>query len=121
MEEEDFFPPKEGNDADGLPFSILGKPKESPAASAGKGHLLGPICPICAKALGPSTSNQGLNDHIDWCLNQEAIFAASKQTPKRTRGSGEDDTAKRKPLLQDKAKKKGDEKGSMLGWLTKDV
>jgi DNA polymerase kappa len=46
-------------------------------------HLLGPSCPICGETLGPTTSNQELNDHVDMCLNKDAIVAASKATPKK--------------------------------------
>lgn len=48
-------------------------------------HSLGPSCPICSATLGPSTSNQELNDHIDFCLNRDAISEASKRTPKKAR------------------------------------
>ena len=67
-------------------------------------YLLGPVCPICAKALGPTTSNQGLNDHIDRCLNKDAIYEASKRTPKKVK-KGHTSNAE-----------KG---GSMLSWLNK--
>ncbi|WRT66532.1 uncharacterized protein IL334_003491 [Kwoniella shivajii] len=84
-------------------------------------HLLGPICPICNKALGPSTSNQGLNDHIDWCLNKDAIQEASKKTPKKMKiekkGIG-DDTISR--TVESKKKGGGNgTKGTMLNWLKK--
>lgn len=46
-------------------------------------HLLGPSCPICGDTLGPTTSNQELNDHVDMCLNKDAIVAAGKATPKK--------------------------------------
>jgi DNA polymerase kappa len=73
-------------------------------------HLLGPSCPICAATLGPSTSNQELNDHIDLCLNKDAISQASKRTPKKAR-----------PMPEPKAEsKKGSEKvGGMMEWLRK--
>lgn len=50
-------------------------------------HLLGPSCPICGNTLGPTTSNQELNDHVDMCLNKDAIVAAGKATPKKTKRS----------------------------------
>lgn len=64
-------------------------------------HLLGPLCPICGKTLGLGTSNQALNDHIDLCLNKDAIGEASKPTPKKPK----------------KDPDKG--KGSMRAWLKK--
>ncbi|KAI9639378.1 uncharacterized protein MKK02DRAFT_35023 [Dioszegia hungarica] len=66
-----------------------------------KDHLLGPVCPICGKALGPGTSNQDLNEHIDWCLNKDAIGEAKKRTPKKPKK----DPDKKEP------------KGSMMAWL----
>lgn len=120
MFQEDFLPAVEGMNSDTVATLHLGKRKELPTASAAKNHLLGPICPICSKALGPSTSNQGLNDHVDWCLNKDAISSASKRTPKKAKGSGGDSTAKRKPESST-AKKKGDGKSAMMGWLKKDI
>lgn len=70
MEEGDFMPP----DAD---IESTSKRKRD--------HLLGPSCPICGDTLGPTTSNQELNDHVDMCLNKDAIVAASKATPKKTK------------------------------------
>jgi DNA polymerase kappa len=76
------------------------------------GHTLGPICPICAKRLGPTTSNQALNDHIDWCLNRDAISEASKRTPKRSR--------KDPPDRRIEAKEKSAPTGSVMSWLRKE-
>jgi len=103
VEESDFMPNEKG----------LGKP---PPPSR---HLLGPICPICAKALGPSTSNQDLNDHVDWCLNRDAISEASKKTPKRVKREYVDGP------VDDRARKKGTKDmkpgtGMMSSWLTKE-
>ena len=119
MIEADFLPLEGGIDPEIKQSMALGKRKAPSAASA---HLLGPICPICAKALGPSTSNQGLNEHIDWCLNKDAVSAASKRRPKKTKGSGVDDTAKRKlESGRESSKKKGDGTTAMMGWLKKEV
>jgi len=80
-------------------------------------HLLGPSCPICAATLGPSTSNQELNDHIDLCLNRDAISQASKRTPKKARPR----IVTPADLPEPKAEsKKGSEKGGgMMEWLRK--
>ncbi|KAK4689989.1 DNA polymerase kappa, partial [Tremellales sp. Uapishka_1] len=99
-EESDFLPPANEQ--------VLGKRKStSPDAmpTTEKKHTLGPVCPICAKTLGPSTSNQGLNEHIDRCLNTEAISEASKRTPKKKR--------------KEKDKISGPVAGSMMEWLSK--
>jgi hypothetical protein len=78
--EEDFRPAKATT-----PESTVKDPqKDWPTTMAM--HTLGPICPICSKALGPTTSNQGLNEHIDLCLSEEAIITASTQTLKKTDG-----------------------------------
>jgi DNA polymerase kappa len=69
-------------------------------------HLLGPSCPICGATLGPSTSNQDLNDHVDLCLNKDAISQASKRTPKKARPVSE-------------PKKDSVKGGAMLQWLRK--
>lgn len=73
-------------------------------------HLLGPSCPICLATLGPATSNQELNDHVDYCLNKDAISQASKRTPKKAR-----------PTETVKERGKGDvnKNGAMLQWLRK--
>jgi len=120
MGEGDFMPPEGIGDPEAKPSSTLRKRKDSCEAPATKSRLLGPICPICAQALGPSTSNQGLNDHIDWCLNKGAISTASKRIPKAKVSAGED-TAKRKGSGNDTAKKKGESKGSMMCWLKKEM
>ncbi|KAL1744784.1 hypothetical protein HDZ31DRAFT_37884 [Schizophyllum fasciatum] len=36
------------------------------------------VCPICGKTL--ETDNDGLNQHIDWCLSRGAILAAQQQS-----------------------------------------
>lgn len=90
-------------------------------------HTLGPVCPICAKALGPSTSNQDLNDHVDWCLNKDAISQASKRTPKkakrqRVEGVGDEGESGKKradPNGKEGRGSKQQEKGSMMSWLSK--
>nr|XP_019011014.1 DNA polymerase kappa subunit [Kwoniella pini CBS 10737]OCF49795.1 DNA polymerase kappa subunit [Kwoniella pini CBS 10737] len=87
------------------PTSILGKRKSS---EKDKPHLLGPVCPICNKALGPGTSNLGLNEHIDWCLNKDAITEASKKSP-----------IKKAKIEKGVPAKKTKEKGTMLEWLKK--
>jgi hypothetical protein len=69
-------------------------------------HLLGPSCPICDATLGPSTSNQELNDHVDLCLNRDAISQASKRTPKKSR-----------PMAE--PKKAVEKSGGMMDWLRK--
>nr|XP_018262802.1 DNA polymerase kappa subunit [Kwoniella dejecticola CBS 10117]OBR84960.1 DNA polymerase kappa subunit [Kwoniella dejecticola CBS 10117] len=87
------------------PTSALGKRKSS---ENDKSHLLGPVCPICSKALGAGTSNIGLNEHIDWCLNKDAISEASKKSP-----------VKKARLENGVQAKKAKEKGTMLDWLKK--
>ncbi|KAL1695593.1 hypothetical protein GGG16DRAFT_45361 [Schizophyllum commune] len=42
-------------------------------------------CPICGKTL--ATDNDGLNQHIDWCLSRGAILEAQRQSS-RTSGAG---------------------------------
>ena len=122
MDESDFRPPDDIMDSDDKPATLLGKRKTSNTNSGEKNHLLGPICPICAKVLGPSTSNQGLNDHVDWCLNKDAITEAGKRTPKKAKGSGGSDTAKRKGVVSARdVSRKAENKSSMMGWLKKEV
>lgn len=70
LEEGDFVPI-------GTEIESIGKRKRD--------HLLGPSCPICGTTLGPATSNQELNDHVDMCLNKDAIAAAGKATPKKVK------------------------------------
>lgn len=67
------------------PAPVKRKSSGSEPPTSTRTHLLGPTCPICSKALGPGTSNQGLNDHIDWCLNRDAIADASKPSPKKVK------------------------------------
>ncbi|WVQ99536.1 hypothetical protein IAU59_006672 [Kwoniella sp. CBS 9459] len=105
---------------------ILGKRKASDPS-----HLLGPVCPICDKALGAGVSNQGLNEHIDWCLNRDAIREASTTSPKKAKVQKDPDrkddqvskkqkkdmmsnasaTAKGRGQINEKGR------GSMLDWL----
>lgn len=72
----------------------------------------GPSCPICGMALGKDASNQELNDHVDLCLNREAIGDAAKPSPQKkprsnSGGTGKNDRRQQPP------------KGSMLAWLKK--
>ena len=46
-------------------------------------------CPICGKTL--ATDNDGLNQHIDWCLSRGAILEAQRQSS-RTSGAGAQDS-----------------------------
>jgi DNA polymerase kappa len=66
--------------------------------------ILGPVCPLCSKALGPGTSNSELNQHIDMCLNRDALGAGSMSPkPKRPSSSGTDhrpDGSKRRRQAQ---------------------
>lgn len=39
-----------------------------------------PECPLCLRTLPAGTTNQALNDHIDLCLNREAIANATGDT-----------------------------------------
>ena len=94
VDEDDFMPAQQDMDDAGR----NGKRKSD--------HLLGPSCPICGESLGPSTSNQELNDHVDWCLNKDAIQQAGKVTPKKPK----------RPKPPDR--KPGDR--GMLQWLKKD-
>ncbi|KAL1680328.1 hypothetical protein EV122DRAFT_208059 [Schizophyllum commune] len=44
-------------------------------------------CPICGKTL--ATDNDGLNQHIDWCLSRGAILEAQRQSSRTTnQGTG---------------------------------
>ncbi|ORY32874.1 hypothetical protein BCR39DRAFT_522235 [Naematelia encephala] len=80
-----------------------------------RSHTLGPVCPICAKALGPTTSNTGLNEHIDWCLNREAIEEAGKRTPKKPKlDRGGDEARKGRGRGKDPPGN-----GGMMAWLSK--
>lgn len=72
IEEDDFVP-------------VIAATDEAPDSKRKREHLLGPACPLCGSTLGPSTSNQELNDHIDLCLNKDAIAQASKATPQKTK------------------------------------
>jgi DNA polymerase kappa len=86
-------------------------------------HLLGPSCPICGDILGPSTSNQELNDHVDLCLNKDAISQASKRTPKKAKpqpkkeadGTGKESSATDLPEQRNGSSKSG----GMMDWLRK--
>jgi len=94
--QEDFMPEER----------VLGKRK-----SASPNAEPGPACPICMKPLQAGASNQALNDHIDVCLNREAIVAAGG-----TLDEGSSTTKTKRP-------KKGATsttatKGTMLNWLT---
>jgi DNA polymerase kappa len=98
------------------------KPKVEPLTTEFR-HLLGPVCPICSKALGPSTSNQGLNEHIDWCLNKDAIKEASTRSSKKAKREG---VADRSSTPEGAVKGKSGGKGkadarkeSMMSWLNK--
>ncbi|WWC94614.1 hypothetical protein V866_001461 [Kwoniella sp. B9012] len=93
------------------PTSILGKRKSSESDKSA--HLLGPVCPICNKALGPGTSNSGLNEHIDWCLNKEAINEAGRRSPVKKA------KLEKKGTGNNAAQKGKDKKGTMLDWLKK--
>jgi len=121
-EDDQFVLEEEANKQPPLPAKKRGN---SPS------HLLGPICPICSKTLGMGTSNQGLNEHIDWCLNRDAIRGASS--------NGEERPDKRKTIdvsrdvvevasdgevrlgagKKKKAKIKDSAKGSMMEWLSR--
>lgn len=114
--EDDQMSPDEGSESDRKAASVLGKRKTSPSPMAETSHLLGPICPICSKALGPATSNNGLNDHIDWCLNKDAISEASKRSPKKAKGVEGGDTAKKKGGGRGMSTR-----GGMMDWLKKEV
>ncbi|WWC89166.1 uncharacterized protein L201_004084 [Kwoniella dendrophila CBS 6074] len=93
------------------PTSTLGKRKSLEVDKPS--HLLGPVCPICNKALGPGTSNTGLNEHIDWCLNKDAISEASKRSPVKKIKTDNKVGNRNIP------KKGKDGKGTMLSWLKK--
>jgi DNA polymerase kappa len=103
-DENDFRPPDQAD-----PPSLKRK-----AEALDKQHLLGPICPICSKALGPSTSNQGLNEHIDSCLNKDAIREAGKRSPKKSRRDVGDKPGGSREKGKGQAKK-----GSMMAWLNR--
>ncbi|WWD17130.1 hypothetical protein CI109_101567 [Kwoniella shandongensis] len=90
---------------------VFGK-RKSPSPGQ---HLLGPVCPICGKHLGPGTSNQDLNDHIDWCLNKDAISEASKKSPEREKKRVKQE--KDRPGAGAGAAVKKKNGGGMLDWL----
>ncbi|WVR06908.1 hypothetical protein IAU60_003944 [Kwoniella sp. DSM 27419] len=106
LDSDQLASPRPSSEEDGTPPpSLLGKRRLTEM-----NRPIGPICPICQKALGAGVSNTGLNEHIDWCLNQDAIREASARSPKKV-----------KP---DRARDKGgtrreevDAKGSMMKWL----
>lgn len=103
-DENDFRPPDEDD-----PARLKRK-----AETLEEQHLLGPVCPICSKALGPSTSNQGLNEHIDSCLNKDAIHEAAKRSPKQLKRDVGDKPGGAKEKGKGQAKK-----GSMMAWLNR--
>jgi DNA polymerase kappa len=103
-DENDFRPPDEDD-----PPSLKRK-----AQTLDENHLLGPVCPICSKALGPSTSNQGLNEHIDSCLNKDAIQEAAKRSPKKSKR----DVGDKPGGIREKGKGQA-KKGSMMAWLNR--
>lgn len=72
----------------------------------------GPACPICGEHLRPDASNQELNDHVDLCLNREAIGDAARPSPQKK---------PRRDSRESSEKGKGPppKKGSMLAWLKK--
>lgn len=70
-------------EGDFVPAAALGP--SHPDGKRKRDHLLGPSCPICGDVLGPFSSNQELNDHVDWCLNKDAIRKAGQATPKKAK------------------------------------
>ncbi|WVQ74022.1 hypothetical protein IAR50_003603 [Cryptococcus sp. DSM 104548] len=63
------------------PSHILGKRKSPTPSLDVPSPSAGPACPICGQNLPEGTSNQELNDHVDWCLNKDAIKEASRVSP----------------------------------------
>lgn len=92
-------------------------------------HVLGPICPICSKTLGMGTSNQDLNEHIDWCLNRDAVRKATvtaDDRPVKRAKPGEEKDYKSSYNEGGSEKGKGKKgkmkepaKGSMMEWLSR--
>ncbi|KAL7423654.1 hypothetical protein Q5752_001235 [Cryptotrichosporon argae] len=84
LDEADYLPP----DPAGPAAASDMKTAELGASRSGDTRSAGPVCPICAKALGAGTTNDKLNEHVDWCLNREAIKEASGSGgEKRKRGT----------------------------------
>lgn len=82
----------------------------------------GPICPICGQALDAGTSNQQLNDHVDWCLNKDAIKEASRVSPVAKKKAKIGRTSERTSSnVTGPSKKDGSkgEKGTISSWLKK--
>ncbi|WVQ80235.1 hypothetical protein IAT38_002340 [Cryptococcus sp. DSM 104549] len=103
-DDSDPFAP--GDHAPSTSSSILGKRKSPspsttlPTTSTSTAPIsTGPTCPICGKDLPDGTSNQELNDHVDWCLNKDAIDEASRLSPV---------AAKRASVKKPKTKRKAD-------------
>ncbi|TYJ58644.1 hypothetical protein B9479_000480 [Cryptococcus floricola] len=64
---------------------ILGKRKSPTPSTDVPSPSPGPACPICGQHLPGGTSNHELNDHVDWCLNKDAIREASRVSPAVTK------------------------------------
>lgn len=90
--------------------------REAPSPAAG------PTCPICGQMLDPGTSNQQLNDHVDWCLNKDAIKEASRVSPVAQKKAKIERAFKNSSSTGSGPAKKGrptGEKGTISSWLKK--
>ncbi|KIR26929.1 DNA polymerase kappa subunit [Cryptococcus deuterogattii LA55] len=90
--------------------------REAPSPAAG------PICPICGQTLDPGTSNQQLNDHVDWCLSKDAIKEASRVSPVAQKKAKIERAFKNSSSTGSGPAKKGrptGEKGTISSWLKK--
>ncbi|KAL1411451.1 hypothetical protein Q8F55_002407 [Vanrija albida] len=109
--EDDFKQPVDEPDGD----AHRATPGSSPVPDQDPEHILGPVCPLCQKALGPGTSNAELNRHVDLCLNRDALGASSlSPKPKRPSTGGTDtrpEGSKRRRQANPKAA------GGMMDWL----
>ncbi|OWZ65523.1 hypothetical protein AYX15_02985 [Cryptococcus neoformans] len=105
-----------------LPVTIKKRKSPSPTREA-PSPAAGPICPICGQTLDAGTSNQQLNEHLDWCLNKDAIKEASRVSPvaqkKAKIGRTNESTSSNIRGLAKKDRPKG-EKGTIASWLKKD-
>lgn len=104
-----------------LPVTIKKRKSPSPTREA-PSPAAGPICPICGQTLDAGTSNQQLNEHLDWCLNKDAIREASRVSPvaqkKAKIGRTNESTSSNIRGLAKKDRPKG-EKGTIASWLKK--
>lgn len=64
---------------------------------------------MCESTLDPDTTNDELNEHLDLCLNGEAIGQSARGSP-----SPADDPPRKRPRVESRNKNKDRHKGSIL-------